>query len=315
MLALAVAACSGGSKTAPRPAPPPQGTLTLVDLNVLHGFACAPDSNHCLAPDRVALFARLLEEAKCPEVVTVQEVSSWMHDLIEAARPGLCGGRYQLVTDSLRVLDKEEVLTSLPVLGQQRVRLAGPQRTAYWVRVRASLGPVDLVVTHLGAGADAQGQGGAPCEPGQCPASCKTGSSQVTCQATQVVDLLRRHRPPGGVGIVTGDFNVVAGSLPYRVLTDAGLVDTFLAAGNAECDRASGRGCTSGRDDTTVASLQDPTSRETERIDFVFLAPGRCRAQYDAGTGLFASMPTTNGPGGLAWPSDHVGAALDLRCR
>ena len=44
-------------------------------------------------------------------------------------------------------LDTEVVLSRVPVLEQERIRLAGPQRSAYWLRLRASMGPVDLVVT------------------------------------------------------------------------------------------------------------------------------------------------------------------------
>jgi hypothetical protein len=64
-----------------------------------------------------------------------------------------------------------------------------------------------------------------------------------------------------------------------------------------------------------VEALRDPANQERERIDYLFVAPGDCEAAYGPGTGLFASDPAVDGPGGLAWPSDHVGTAVELRCR
>jgi endonuclease/exonuclease/phosphatase family metal-dependent hydrolase len=311
---VVVATCSDGGDGADPP-PRPTGTLRVVSLNVLHGFQCPPDSDHCAAPDRVALLARLLTEARCPDVVALQEVSSWMHDLVTATLPVLCDGRYRMVTDGLRALDTEVVLTPLPVRGMERTRLAGGQRTALWVRVAASLGSVDVVVTHVGAGADGQGRGGAPCAALGCEPPCRPTDAVVTCQVEEVIRVLERHRSAAGVGLLVGDFNVVPGSPPYRLLIDAGLVDTYLAAGHPECDPTTATGCTGGRDDRSVQALRDPRSGETERIDFTLLRPGRCRVSYGPGTGLFADRPVPDGPGGLAWPSDHVGTALDLSCR
>ena len=304
--------------------PRPFDDLRLVSLNVLHGFQCPPETDHCAAPDRVTLLTQLLDEARCPEVVALQEVSTWMHDLVVARLPGLCNGRYRIVTDELRALDTEVVVTSLPVQDLARTRLAGAQRTALWVRVAAAVGPVDVVVTHIGAGADDQGRGGVPCAAVDCPPPCRPDDAVVLCQVRQVVDLVERHRSSTGLAVLVGDFNVVPGSTPYRLLTGAGLVDTYLAAGNPECDPAAGVGCTGGRDDHSLAALQDTALGQTVRIDFAFLRPGRCRPRLDTGddadgdgvpTGLFAARPANGARlGNLAWPSDHTGTALDLAC-
>jgi endonuclease/exonuclease/phosphatase family metal-dependent hydrolase len=286
----------------------------VVSLNILHGFMCPPDTDHCRAPDRIALFGRLVTEAGCPDVIALQEVSTWMFDLLEANRPGLCEGRYRMVTDGLEALDTEVVLTTLPVRGHERVRLAGAQRTSFWVGVTASMGPVDVIVTHVGAGADGQGRGGNPCGPVECPKICPPTGPVVSCQVREVIAHLERHRSSTGIGVVVGDFNVVPDSVPYNLLTSAGLVDTYLAARQPECDPASSIGCTGGRDDKSVAALQDIRSNERERIDFAFLRPGRCRPTYGEATGLFADQPAAGDPGGLAWPSDHVGTSLELAC-
>ena len=67
VITVVTAACSAGDKT-PKSGTPTSTTsnatrdLTVVSMNVLHGASCA-DGNHCQAPDRVALLARLIEEA------------------------------------------------------------------------------------------------------------------------------------------------------------------------------------------------------------------------------------------------------------
>ena len=71
--------------------------------------------------------------------------------------------------------------------------------------------------------------------------------------------------------------------------------------------------------------LRNPASKETERIDFLFVkAPRSCKVAYDTpkdrdkdglGTGLFAAQPVPDGPGGLAYLSDHTGVGADLSCR
>ena len=79
-----------------------------------------------------------------------------------------------------------------------------------------------------------------------------------------------------------GDFNVTPKSLRYQHLVADGWLDAYFDAGNPECDPSTGVGCTSGRDDKSLTTLQDPTNGETERIDFVFVkpAPG-CRPAFD----------------------------------
>jgi hypothetical protein len=71
--------------------------------------------------------------------------------------------------------------------------------------------------------------------------------------------------------------------------------------------------------------LKNPASKETERIDFLFVkAPRSCKVRFDTpkdrdkdglGTGLFADQPAPNGPGGLVYLSDHTGVGADLSCR
>jgi endonuclease/exonuclease/phosphatase family metal-dependent hydrolase len=329
---MLTAACTSGNDKATTPASAGPTTtratgaddLTVVSMNVLHGASCA-DGNHCQAPDRVALLARLIERARCPDVVALQEIAAWMYDLVQAQARTICSGAYRTAFGPEQSVDRELVLTRLPVVESEHIRLAGPQRTALRVRLRSRLGMVDLVDTHTGNGADNEGRGGLPCTAEACPPPCDPTGFMLTCQIRQVADLLESHRAPGSTGLIVGDLNVVAGSVPYKVLPDRGFADTHLAAGGQECDAATGTNCTSGKVDYMLDELRNPASKESERVDFIFLSPSRaCPPRYDTGrdadgdgvpTGFFGDRPVTDGPGGLAFPSDHVGTALDLACR
>ena len=283
-------------------------SVEVVSQNVLHGLACPDASNHCHVDDRMRLFARNLSTAGCPPIVAIQEAN---REIVKNLRPPLrrvCRGAYRIVFDDDPGLDREVVLTTLPVLGTQRIRLAGPLRSALWVRTKATVGAVDLVATHLASGSDDR-----PCDAETCPAPCEAADSLQTCQARQAVAYLDRRRARRTVGVLVGDLNAQVGEPTIGVVRAAGYADTNLAAGNAECDPATSTQCTSGRDDTTVASLSDPTSRQQERIDYVFLAPTK-RCAVAPPTGLLDAGPAKNGPGGLAYASDHTGVEATIAC-
>jgi endonuclease/exonuclease/phosphatase family metal-dependent hydrolase len=327
---LLAAGCSdddGGDRTEARA--PRDGDLRLVSLNLLHGILCT-DGDHCEAPDRVELLARELEAVRCPDVVALQEISPWMHDLVRDRAETLCDGGYDVVFPAIdeAYIDVEMVLSRLPARDARREVLAQGFRRALRVTLESRMGPVDLVVTHTGtgAGSDSMG-GGVPCGAGRqaCPPPCDAEGTIFACQITQVAELLDgRATEDRAAGVLVGDLNLVPEAPPVRSLLEGGWVDSYVEAGNPACDPATSVGCTGGRDDASLASLQDPTSRERERIDYALVSPGACEPRFDApedgdgdglGTGLFADEPATDGPGGLAWPSDHVGVALDLSCR
>jgi hypothetical protein len=201
--------------------------------------------------------------------------------------------------------------------------LAGNFRTAYRVELKSKLGPLVLVVTHQ----DGDSEPGADprlCTPEVCPPPCPQDVSQQTCQTIQAAALASEGGGRKAIRVLTGDFNVPAPAERYRLIVDDGWVDSHLAAGNPECDPSTGANCTSGRDDVTTNDLKNPASVATERIDYLFVkAPRGCKVRFDRasdrdkdrlGTGLFADKPVTNGPGGLAYLSDHTGTAADLSC-
>ena len=72
---VAVGGCSGGNNNHGTASLP---SVTLANLNLLHGFDCDPptpaDGDQCRARDRVALLREHLIAAECPDLVTLQEI-------------------------------------------------------------------------------------------------------------------------------------------------------------------------------------------------------------------------------------------------
>lgn len=299
---VVVAACSGDGAGAR------QASVRVVSQNILHGINCPPETERCRLRERVALFGAQLEAGGCPEVVALQEANDGVVALLGDALSRRCGGRYRMVWDDDPGLDREVVATTLPVLASRRVRLAGPLRTALWVRLAAPVGVLELVTAHLASSSDDR-----PCDAATCPPPCRATDSLNTCQARQVVAFVASVRIPGDVVVVGGDLNARPSEPTIEVLRRAGFTDTHLAAGNAECDPATGRNCTSGRADESLVDLTDPASRQQERIDYLFLQTGRdCRVRPP--TGLFNALPARRAPGGLVYPSDHTGVQATISC-
>jgi len=297
-------------------------SVRIINLNLLHGVFCPPETNGCRAPDRVDLFMQQLEAADCPEVVGLQEINANLAKLLDKAVPKTCAGQYEVVLGGKpQTLDTERVLTTLPVRSTKVIKLTGAFRTASRVVLKSPLGPLVVVVTHQDGDPEVPSP---PCR--NCPPPCR--AVQVDTLACQTVLASKLARDAGGANatrVLMGDFNVTPASARYQGLVADGWIDTHVLAGNPECDSATALGCSSGRDDKSLESVQDPTKRQVERIDFIFVkAPPGCTVAADpvgdadgdgVGTGLWHDEPTTNGPGGLAWTSDHTGVSADLSCQ
>ncbi len=309
-LALVGSACSGSDEpsvdsSTSSPAAPTDTAVRVVSINLLHGTACAEDSDRCDLPARVDLFVQQLAAATCPELVSVQEANERTVEELRARLPEVCDDAYEIVWDDDPSLDREVVLSTVPVVGSRRLRLAGPLRTAFWIRARTDVGLVDYFSTHLASSSDDR-----PCDDATCPPPCETSDSVNTCQMRQVIDEATLVADEAAVVVIGGDLNARPDEPTITALRDAGFIDTHLLAGNAECDSATGTNCTSGRVDDSLVDLQDPTSRQAERIDYLFVGASReCTAA--AGTGLFNAEPAS---GSLAHPSDHTGVVAVLSC-
>jgi endonuclease/exonuclease/phosphatase family metal-dependent hydrolase len=322
LVAVAVAACFVLPATAAQADSAPKD-VRIVNINLLHGTFCPAATNGCDAPSRVALLLRQLEDAKCPEVVGLQEINLNLSKILTKAVPDACDGRYKTVFGGTpKTGDTERLLTTLPVKSTKVIKLIGNFRTASRVVLTSAIGPLVVVVTHQD-GDPAAGLSKIPCK--NCAPPCiKAKASAFVCQTVAAADLAQTAGGPKAVHVLMGDFNFTSASPRYAGLIAAGWIDSHLAAGNAECDSATGTECTSGRDDKSLPTLQDPNAKESERIDFIFVkGPKGCTPAFDDATdadgdgvrtGLFNAAPAVNGPGGLAFPSDHTGVSADLSC-
>jgi endonuclease/exonuclease/phosphatase family metal-dependent hydrolase len=308
------------ARDAPAPTQCPSGRVTLADLNILHGLSCPIDTGWCRFEERLDLLGRWIEAAGCPDVVTLQEVSQAQAPTLVARLAGLCGGVYEPLAVLDNFFDNQLHLARHPATRVELTRLYRGFRSVLWTRLDHPLGPLDVFSTHLASSSDGAQR---PCGA-DCPAECiAAGAANVRqCQAVQVAELAAGRPPAPAPALVAGDLNDPPGSFVYRQFAERGFLDVHLAAGRAECDPASGEGCTSGRIDDALDDLESPESREIERIDYVFLVPppaGSCRVDSD-GTGIFADEPNpfepACGPAPLpiCWPSDHEGVELALEC-
>jgi hypothetical protein len=320
LVAAAAPVVSAGAAGAPRVAP--KDDVRIVTMNILHGITCQNAPDDCQGDDRVALLGQQLQAAKCPPVVALEEISERMYGRIAAA-PWVKQCKYEIVWHNMPSVDRELVLTTLPVKNQKLTVLAGNFRSAYRVDLRSKLGPLVLVVSHQDG--DPEPGDPKPCNPAECPPECPASVTISDCQTMQAKAIANQGGDKRTIRVLTGDFNVPATSARYQSIVADGFVDSHLAAGNAECDPATGAQCTSGREDMRTDDLKNPASKETERIDFLFVkGPRGCKVRFDSptdrdkdglGTGLFADQPAPNGPGELVYLSDHTGVGADLSCR
>ncbi len=280
--------------------------VRIVSQNLLHGIACAEETGGCLLADRVALFVRQLADAGCPELVSVQEANQQMVDLLAADVASVCDGGYEVVWDGDPGIDREMVLTTAEVIDSRRLPLPGGFRTAYWVRAVVDGVLVDFVSTHLASSSDDR-----PCDSETCPPPCSNEDRLNTCQARVMLDLIEDLAEPAALVVLGGDLNAAFDSSTIEAILSAGFTDSHLDAGGQECDGETGEQCTSGRDDASLDDLTDPTSLQTERIDYLMIRRPGCRVT-DAG--LFNGDPAVGDPAGLAFPADHTGVFAALSC-
>ena len=276
--------------------------MRFVSQNILHGVGCPVDSDSCRVGERVSLFMGQLAQAGCPDLVSLQEANERIVGLV-TGETGACD--YEVVWDGDPGLDREVVLTTLEVIGSRRRVLADRFRSAYLVRVDSPIGVIDFLTTHLASSEDRA------CNPGLCPPPCDPTGSLRACQARQVLAFAEEVALDGGVTVVGGDLNDSTGSPALAVFGEAGFGDSHLAAGHSECDPASGAGCTAGREDTSLADMADPSSRQSSRIDYLLHSTAGRACSLGEGTGLFNAEPAA---GELAYPSDHTAVALTLVC-
>lgn len=318
------------ARDASAPASCPDTDVTVADLNILHGIFCPSGTQACRLAERVDLLYQWIAAAGCPDVVTLQEISTRAANEV-IGHASTCPFTYQVGFMSLFGVDDAIVLSRYPIVTFETHLLYKDFRHVAHARIDHPIGALDVFTTHLASGSDGAGN---PCDT-DCPVACvAAGATTVReCQGVQVGNYVATTHDVAPPAFVTGDFNESPGSFVYHQLADRGWTDTYLAAGNPECDPGTGIGCTSGRADEDLSELESPASNEVERIDYIFLVPpgfaSRCAGTIDSSadadgdgtaTRLFADDPNpfapTCGPlpDPICWPSDHEGVQVDLNC-
>jgi endonuclease/exonuclease/phosphatase family metal-dependent hydrolase len=325
--------------------------VTLAQLNILHGLFCPAETQSCRFEERAALYAQWVASSGCPDLLTLQEVNvaGGQSDILQDAVEARCPHLYERVEIPVIGVSEQIILSRFPVLESDQIILhsfltAAP-RNATFARVDHPIGPVDVVSTHFAAGID---RGSGPCDidnpPGgtieiPCPGECVVAGAVTLrdCQAGQLAGFVESRHDVATPAVVAGDFNARAGSFVYEQFTGRGWIDVHLAAGNPECDPATGIGCTSGRDEGSgenpSGDLESPEPNVRSRIDFIFVVPAgagsSCAAEIEpvgdedgdfTETRIFADDPNPFAPScgplpeAICWPSDHEGVELDLNC-
>ncbi|MDG2047698.1 MAG: endonuclease/exonuclease/phosphatase family protein [Halioglobus sp.] len=362
--AIALASCDSSHTQAALNTP-----LTLVNLNLLHGFDCdSPeiDTQQCRIRERIALLADSLVAAQCPDLITLQEVINSdfaptaqgqpvvsILTLIEAQLLNLeavCGFRYKMVYQPLLAVaisevDEELILSRYPVLQTGTRVLYGPlynevtgtlvfARHVLHARIDHPSGEVDVYNTHLASGSDFATR---LCDRDFCPTECRNSDTVRACQTSQLMLYVEQTRGQQNLALIAGDFNADPQSSEYQSIINHGWLDSHLAAGEDECNSATGRGCTSGRR-ASLQAIESPALNVTVRIDYIFVAlPSDntvCNAsnplvqpQSIAGAyaiesaGLFAGEPNSfnqacgSAPRPPCWISNHSGNHARVVCK
>lgn len=328
LMVMLLAGCGDSDPTLSEVIPP--SDLTVASLNVLHGINCPPATRQCRLADRIDLLFQWIVREGCPDVVTLQEVSTRVADLVRPRLATVCPFVYEAAyfPTTLRV-DDEMLLSRYPIQHAQVEMLYGGFRSVLWGRIDHPLGQVDVFSTHLASSSDFAQD---PCIDG-CPSECVSAgaSNRRDCQAVQLRLFVTAKHGGAAPAVISGDFNEIPGSFVYRQFVERGWVDTHLAAGNGECNASTGENCTAGRQDDALGELESPARNQRQRIDFIFVLPPAasfpCRTRLDSATdsdgdgvatGLFTGVPNPfaascgAAPLPICWPSDHIGAQLDL---
>ncbi len=321
-----------GSTTAPVPsttvADEVEPTIEVATINVLHGLSfasgCAEHTDQCLAPTRIDILWDYLDtQTGCPEIIALQEISARQQEIVPEKLPDLCDGEHVLLTENLGLPDQEMILTTLPIIDERRVELAGaPTWSAHWAQLDAGdSGIVDVFATHF-----ASSSFNLPCDPSEpvttCSAACPEGSLLGDCHPYETLEFLEANAAPESLELVIGDLNKPIDDPRIATLTDAGFIDTYLEAGLPECDETTSVGCTSGiGGETELDGLDIAEQSPGSRIDFILARPpDGCSLVVDTDdsdgdrtpTGHWANAPLSEPIEGLFWAADHVGIVADV---
>lgn len=171
-------------------------------------------------------------------------------------------------------------------------------RQVLWARIATpASGMLDMFTTHIAHEVT--------------PLSDTTKMLQVQ-QAQQIV--AEWATPDQWPDFLVGDFNSVPSTDRYAAMLASGYVDTYLAAGGAECIEPGAVGCTRGPRDGHESYTPAPSRAMQSRIDYVWAKPANGCALVASAPALLGTVPVPVDQRWL-WASDHLGAAVTTaRC-
>ncbi len=284
-------------------------TLTVVTLNMLHGFGSRVNDD--TLEDRLVLLVNGIE-ALLPDVVILQEasitprrhgdVAGRLRDMLNGRFAGRGVSSNSVVVmangspligfhEGSAILSRWRIL-SADVLAYRSQALFPPERRIA-LRARIATGPpgglpgaaLEIVGTHLT-------NTGARCG----------GRLRRALQAAELASCLAEGMAdPSAIRVIGGDFNDVPGSDTIRALTEAGLRDAWVES------RQGGPGLTS-----LEGHLRDTRASPGARIDYLFVGGARASVREAR---LFLDGPGLGGDGGALWASDHIGVSAVIRLR
>ncbi|MGH7988105.1 MAG: endonuclease/exonuclease/phosphatase family protein [Candidatus Binataceae bacterium] len=180
---------------------------------------------------------------------------------------------------------RSQVNLSTTVAGH-RYRLPD-DRVAMRARLRLPHGTLDLYVTHL-TDRDERSDGGVAIR---------------VLQARELSAWINQRSGDGTPVLVAGDFNDLPESGAVAVMTRAGFIDVYAAAGQPP-------GYTN---DARDLDLESPHASHNQRIDFIFARPPRGGTLNIEDARLFIGEAHHEPKNKWLWPSDHIGVLATLR--
>jgi endonuclease/exonuclease/phosphatase family metal-dependent hydrolase len=270
--------CSAGAERA-------EGPVRVLSLNMLHGFP-----RFAQLDDRLRLIAAEVTRTGA-DIVCLQEVPwSWragdgLERLAELTGMNYLGLRANGNRWAILFEEGVAILSRFPLtdpLGEELKPSAGffQHRVVLQATVATPSGDLDVFVTHL------------------------THNNPEANRAQAAALRAMVGRTARNPAIVAGDLNARPDSLQIECMAST-WVDSYRMANPGDA------GFTCCVDDLTAKDGGGPAGQLTERIDYLFLAPGGGRG-VKAGSAERVFDHPFSFDGGWLWASDHAGLLIEI---
>ena len=223
-------------------------------------------------------------------------------------RPRACGGRYRSCGTTTPVSIGRSCSRPRPVVSCA----ASPCRAGS--APRCGCGDLGRRPRRLRDHPPGEQQRRRPCHATTCPPPCAVSDKLNACQAKALLAIVADLADPQAVVVLGGDLNAKVDEPTPVAIRAAGFADTHVLAHNAECDPATGEQCTSGRDDTSLAtSPTRPAARPSASTTCSSADPRVRPGRPDRAVRRRSARGRR--PDGPGVPLDHTGVEATLACR